>query len=297
MTTTVLNTKISEVENKILDNFKHITTQKFNKFTARLKQADLVNKTDFDNKLTRFTGRITSNKAKHLEAQKKLNSVITKDYNFFLGRICFTSNDRSQNTFFYQPTLDALELKKDKGSDYLLSWISNRVFNSKLKSLCTTFLNNIKLPEYRIGIKFDKDSLALEQNNYLTKIVNVYKGTDYVLSWKSNDVFNSKLKSLYSDFLNSIKLSGYRIGIKFDKDPLALEQNVYIVYDLDAWTRNPTNNFKFKNCLFGASNTVNNSDKEKYVYTGYGITFDSADSWSFDNGFARNVIIFGVDNS
>ena len=27
----------------------------------------------------------------------------------------------------------------------------------------------------------------------------------------------------------------------------------------------------------------------KYVYSGYGKTFDSADSWSFDNDFARNV--------
>ena len=35
----------------------------------------------------------------------------------------------------------------------------------------------------------------------------------------------------------------------------------------------------------------------KYVYSGYGITFDSAGSWSFDNDTARNVIIFGVDNS
>ena len=32
----------------------------------------------------------------------------------------------------------------------------------------------MKLSEYRIGLKFDKDPLALEQNNYLTKIVNVY---------------------------------------------------------------------------------------------------------------------------
>ena len=94
------------------------------------------------------------------------------------------------------------------------------------------------------------------------------------------------------------------MGIKFDKDPLPVEQNnyltkivnVYIVYDLDAWLRNPTNNFKFKNCLFGATNIVKNSDKEKYVYSGYGITFDSGGSWSFDNGTASNVIIFGVDS-
>ena len=73
--------------------------------------------------------------------------------------------------------------------------------------------------------------------------------------------------------------------------------NVYIVYDLAAWPKNPTNHLKFKNYLFGATNIVKNSDKEKYVYSGYGIKFDSASSWSFDNDFARNVIIFDVDNS
>ena len=49
VTTTALNTKISEVENKIPDHAKYITTQEFNKlttenFTARLKQADLMKK-------------------------------------------------------------------------------------------------------------------------------------------------------------------------------------------------------------------------------------------------------------
>ena len=72
-----------------------------------------------------------------------------------------------------------------------------------LKPLYTAFLNSIKLFEYRIGIKFDKNSLAVQENNYLTKIV-----------------------------------------------------NVYIVYDLDAWSRNTTNNFKFMNCLFGATSLV-----------------------------------------
>ena len=86
MTTNVLNTKIREAENKIPDNSKYINNQEFNKVTrenfTRLKQADLVNKTDFDNKLTRFNRHIESNKTKHLEVQKKLNSVITNDYNF-----------------------------------------------------------------------------------------------------------------------------------------------------------------------------------------------------------------------
>ena len=47
------------------------------------------------------------------------------------------------------------------------------------------------------------------------------KNFDYVFSWKSNGVYNSKVKSLYSAFIHSIKRSGYEMGIKFDKDPLA----------------------------------------------------------------------------
>ena len=74
------NTKINEIEKKI---------------------TNLVTKTEFDNKLTSFNKRITSNKKKHLKFEKKLGSLITKDYNFFLGRTYFTSNDGFQNMFFY----------------------------------------------------------------------------------------------------------------------------------------------------------------------------------------------------
>ena len=79
-----------------------------------------MSKTDFDNELTSLNRQSTSNKTKCLEVQKKLKILITK-YNFFLGRIYFTSNYGSQNTFVYQTTFDALELKKDKGADYVLS--------------------------------------------------------------------------------------------------------------------------------------------------------------------------------
>ena len=73
--TTVLNTKSTEVENKISNHAKYITTPEFNKltadnFAARLKQANLVNKTDFDNKLTSLNRKITSNKTKYLEVKK-----------------------------------------------------------------------------------------------------------------------------------------------------------------------------------------------------------------------------------
>ena len=52
-------------------------------FAARLKQANLVSRTDFDNKLISFNKKITSNETKYLELKKKLNNLITKSYNFF----------------------------------------------------------------------------------------------------------------------------------------------------------------------------------------------------------------------
>ena len=42
---------------------------------------------------------------------------------------------------------------------------------------------------------------------------------------------------------------------------------------------------------------VKSSDREKYVYSGYGIAFVGKGEWSFGNDSAKNDIIFGVDNS
>ena len=42
---------------------------------------------------------------------------------------------------------------------------------------------------------------------------------------------------------------------------------------------------------------MKNKDKEKHKYSGYEIVFGGKGLWHFNYGFARNVIIFGVDNS
>ena len=115
------------------------------------------------------------------------------------------------------------------------------------------------------------------------------------------------LKPLHTAFWHSIKFSRYRMGIKFDKDPLAVQQNnyttkivnVYIAYDLDTWQKITLNNFTLKNCLPCATSIVKNSDKEKCVYSDYGIAFDGAGScneqWN-GNDDARNVVAFGVNS-
>ena len=53
------------------------------------------------------------------------------------------------------------------------------------------------------------------------------------------------------------------MGITFDKDPLAKKL---------VGTKQ----------LLGANDVVENSDTEKWVYSGYGIISDSEGSWSFD---------------
>ena len=117
------------------------------------------------------------------------------------------------------------------------------------------------------------------------------KGTYYILSWNSEGLYSSTLSPQYTYFLHSMKLFGYKIGIKFVKDPLLVEQsknttdivNAYIVYELDAWPRNRLDHFTLKNCLFGATNIAKNSNKDKWVYSNYGIAFYGV-FMSFGNG-------------
>ena len=94
--------------------------------------------------------------------------------------------------------------------------------------------------------------------------------------------------------LPNIKYFEYKIGIQFNNTALVIEQNYasrivnfYILYDLNNLPKNPLRNFTLQNYLFGGTNIVKINDKEKYVYSGYGIAFDGKGEWSFGNALAR----------
>ena len=89
VTKTNYNTKISEIENKITDHDHdiYITTQGFNRLTtenfkARLKEVDLVTKTDFDTQLK----KVTSNKSKHFLVQTDLKKLQKFDSSYFRSK-------------------------------------------------------------------------------------------------------------------------------------------------------------------------------------------------------------------
>ena len=80
------DTKVNEIEKEITDHNhdKYITTPEFNKlteenFAARLTQANLVTKRDFDNKLSNLNRKITSNKTEHLLVENELKKLETFD--------------------------------------------------------------------------------------------------------------------------------------------------------------------------------------------------------------------------
>ena len=84
------NTKVTEIENKLNnhDYDKYIDTSEFNKlaadvFNARIAQANLVTKTDFDAKLLSLNRKITSNKTKQVLVENELKKLKTFDSSYF----------------------------------------------------------------------------------------------------------------------------------------------------------------------------------------------------------------------
>ena len=78
------------------DHDKYITTPEFNYLaakvvTARLAQANLITKIDFDDKLKNLNKQINSSKTKHLlvEKKKKLKILQTSDSIYVSGKSPF----------------------------------------------------------------------------------------------------------------------------------------------------------------------------------------------------------------
>ena len=95
--------KTTEIGKKLTDHNHdiYITTPEFNKLTAKhscakLKQANLVTKTDFDDKLKNLNQKINSNKTKHLLVENELKKLRTFDSIYFRGESHF-EEDGTQN--------------------------------------------------------------------------------------------------------------------------------------------------------------------------------------------------------
>ena len=69
------------------------------------------------------------------------------------------------------------------------------------------------------------------------------------------------------------------------------------MYEINLWPFR-RGDFTLGNALFDEVKLVQNADKSKYKYSGYGIGFDNLGFFSFPtSGFGKNVINFGADIS
>ena len=66
-----------------------------------------------------------------------------------------------------------------------------------------------------------------------------------------------------------------------------------MVYETTPDTK--TSNIALENCLFGAVKFINNADVDKCKYSGYGIGFNSRESFSHPSGRDGRNVIFGAD--
>ena len=114
---------------------KCITTPEFNTlavnaFNARLTQANLTTKTDFDAKLSSFNRKITANKSKNLLLEYELKKLKTFDSSYFIGKSHFEEHS-TQNHLVFQPINRYLNIISNK--KYISSWQSKGL--TKLSSL------------------------------------------------------------------------------------------------------------------------------------------------------------------
>ena len=100
--------KITESEKKLNDHDhgKYITTPEFNTlaasvFHARLAQANLITKADFDAKLSSLNRKITANKSKYLIVSNELKKLKTFDSSYFIGKSHFEGYG-TQNYLVFQ---------------------------------------------------------------------------------------------------------------------------------------------------------------------------------------------------
>ena len=71
-------------------------------FNARIAQANLIAKTDFDDKLSNLNRKIISNKTKHVLVQNEFKKLQTFDSSYFRGKSHF-EKDGTQNCLVFQP--------------------------------------------------------------------------------------------------------------------------------------------------------------------------------------------------
>ena len=236
--TTDYDVKITQTEKKLTINTKNminnhersITIPDFNTlaadvFNARLVQANLITKTDFDAKLSSLNRKITSNKSNYLLVEIELKKLKTFDSSYFIGKSNF-EEDRTQNYLVFQPTYRYFKQIAGVGiGHYIYYWKSNGLSDERTNSIKTpNHSTTPNLDYYGNKTKVEFNGSCLKQDSVTfnhKKVVNIY--TVYEISKNinisscptlENCLFGAVSLTKNAD-IDKYKYSGYGIG--FDR--------------------------------------------------------------------------------
>ena len=167
------NAKISDIEKKYTDRNHdiYITTSEFNNlsaknFAARLAQANLVAKADFDTKLKSLNKNIYSNKTKHLLVESEFKSLQAFDSSYLRGKNNF-EEDGIQNYSVFQPMYKYF--KKIGNTDHFSEWRSKGLSDEVIKPPATSEDSLAPTLNYvgnKIRVKFDGSCLKQDKITY-----------------------------------------------------------------------------------------------------------------------------------
>ena len=162
----------------------NITTPGFNTlaadvFNARLTQANLVTKTDFEAKKSSLNRKITVNKTKYLLVENKLEMLKTFDSIYFKGMSHF-EEDGIQNYLVFQPIQGYFKRIIGVGNgNHIYYWKSKGFSNEKINSIKTSDYGITPYLGYNdtntIQVTFDGGCLKQDPGSlFHGGIVNVY---------------------------------------------------------------------------------------------------------------------------
>ena len=185
-------------------------------FNARLAQANVITKTDFDAKLSGINKKITANEIKHLLVENEFKKLEKFDAAYFRCKNYF-EEDGTQNYLVFQPVYKYFEKTENK----VTSWKSKGLSDEKIILTVTSTDTSATKTIYdnaRMKVKFAGDLLRQNQVTYnhgtIVNIYIVYETTPDTTTSNitlENCLFGA-IKLRKNSDIDKYKYSGYGIG-------------------------------------------------------------------------------------
>jgi len=298
----------AKIDNKINEKIPDVSnfvkkTELDAKINSKLPDvSDFVKKTELDAKIDNKIPDV-SNFVKKTELDAKIKDAVTKSelgsyvektsYDVDKKKLEDSIKSKADSIIVNRNIAQISSNKVDKSElESEVKKLQTKIDNIKVKNLPDKIINEYK---FNTGRKYFTGNDGFQNTLIYPPMLSTVERdvNDKVKKWVSTGREKTPLlsynnfKPIVSDF--AIHFQGNYLAHEKESDINDGVTNFYIVYKFDPWTPSFGNKYPFHNSLFGSVD-----DKFK----GRGIAFDSYGTWTHDDGTtARNVFIFGTDNS